>query len=528
MSFRLSAGVVAALALTAQAHIALAQPTVKTAGGMISGKAEHGSNAYLGIPYAKPPVEDLRWRAPAAAAAWSGVRDGSKFAASCYQAPPGRFGPYTAEFTHDGLPVSEDCLYLNVWAPANGAKNLPVLVWIHGGGFGGGSGAIPIYNGARLAAKGAVVVTINYRVGAFGFLAHPDLSAESPRGTSGNYGLLDMVAALRWVRDNAASFGGDPGRVTVAGQSAGAMAINDLMMSPEADGLFSAAIAMSGTAAGRVVTPLASAEVIGQSLAVRVGAASAKDLRKVSAKAILDASGAGPPVAGAPPRIMLVPVVDGKVVTADPNDPTKPVSVKVPFVTGYMRDEGSGVTVGQSTTPVAFEKAVQARFGAFAERVLALYPHGSPQEATASADLLSRDMVTATLSSWAEARVKTAGQPIYLYSFEHPYPGPEAGVFGSFHTAEVPYLFGVLEQPGRAFTDKDRLISDRMQAYWLGFMRSGRPASQGSPAWPAVREGDALVMRLGDRFSPQPAASSSVRLALLREVVAAQGYQAFL
>jgi para-nitrobenzyl esterase len=521
----------AALVAAALSHAPVlaqgARPVVATVQGQVSGVRQAGAEAFLGIPFARPPVGALRWREPMKLEPWRGVRDGSKFGANCYQAPAQRFGPYTPEFMIDASPVSEDCLYLNVWRPAGGGKDLPVLVWIHGGGFGGGSGSIPIYDGARLAAKGAVVVTINYRVGAFGFLAHPALSAESPLGTSGNYGLLDMIAALQWVRDNAARFGGDPVRVTVAGQSAGAMAINGLMLSPFAKGLFARAVAESGTAAGSVVIGRADAEREGQALATKLGASTAADLRRLPAQAVLDASGAGPPVAGAPPRPRLGPVVDGKVLPADPNDPTRPLSVNAPFLTGYNRDEGRGVTLGQASTPAAFEQAVRAGFGPFADRVLALYPHATDAEATASAALLPRDMVTTTLAAWAQARARVSGQRLYVYLFEHPYPGPEAAQFGTFHTAEVPYLFGVLDQQGRPFTDDDRRISDRVQAYWLKFMRSGDPNGQGLPAWPAARDGALEVMRLGDRFAAEPAASTPERLTLLREVVAAQGYAAF-
>lgn len=501
---------------------------VSTQYGRVSGVRQGGSHAYLGLPFAQPPVGDLRWRAPAKPDGWTGVRDGSKFAANCYQAEARRFGPYTPEFMIDAGPVSEDCLYLNVWSPAQGGSNLPVLVWIHGGGFGGGSGSIPIYSGDRLAAKGAVVVTVNYRVGAFGFLAHPELTAESPNRTSGNYGLLDMVAALEWVQGNIARFGGDPTRVTVAGQSAGAMAINALILSPNAKGLFSRAITESGTGGGSTAIPLQEAERGGETLVGLIGTKTLADLRRAPAALILKESGSGPPVPGAPPRPRMVPVFDGKVVVGDPNDPTTQPIVRVPQLSGYNRDEGRGVTLGQKSTPAAFEESVRARFGTLAERVLAVYPHANDTEATQSAYLLPRDAATVTHALFGQARMQSAGRPFYPYLYEHVYPGPESAIFGTFHTSEVPYVFGILDQQGRPFTAEDRRISDEMQAYWLNFMRTGDPNGNGLPTWPASRGEVLEVMGLGDRAGVRPATASPERAAVLREYVKVSGYRAFL
>jgi para-nitrobenzyl esterase len=511
--------------LAALATPVFAQPAaavIATEQGRVSGVPDLASDAYLAIPFARPPVGPLRWRPPEAPAVWNGVRDGSHFSANCYQAPATGFGPFTPEFMADG-PVSEDCLYLNVWKPTGPAKNLPVLVFIHGGGLGGGAGSIPIYNGARLAAKGAVVITINYRLGAFGFLAHPELTAESPRKTSGNYGLLDTIAALKWVRANVSCFGGDPANVTVSGQSAGAMLVNDLLMSPEAKGLFSAAIAESGTGAGIAAPPLAAAEAVGVEFAGKVGAHSLADLRAAPASTILEFSGAGPPKPGEPRRLGFVPTADGKVITANPNNPRAEISVDVPFLTGWNRDEGAGLSgMTKSTSPAQFESAVRGVYGSFAERVLAAYPHANDAEATQSANLLPRELTLASLALWAEARTTTSGQRVYVYQFAHTYPGPDSAEYGAFHTAEVPYIFGVLDQQGRPFNDADRAVSEQMQAYWLGFMTTHKPTAPGRPAGPPIEAGRLRILQLGDTSEVRPAVSTPERLAILKAFIASQ------
>lgn len=522
---KISAPVAAAL-LTVAATAAFAQSApsvVATAQGRVSGVRQLASDAYLGIPFAQPPVGALRWRPPQAPAAWQGVRDGSHFAASCYQAPATRFGPFTPEFMDVGPIISEDCLYLNVWKPPGSARNLPVLVFIHGGGFGGGSGSIPIYNGARLAAKGAVVVTINYRVGAFGFLAHPELTAESPRKTSGNYGLLDAIAALQWVKANAGRFGGDSGNVTVSGQSAGAMLINDLLMTPEAKGLFSAAIAESGTGAGIAAPPLAQAEAAGVEFAAKVGAGSLPQLRAAPASRILEFAGGGPPKPGEVRRPGFAPTTDGVVMTANPNNPRAAISVNVPFLTGWNRDEGAGLAgMTKSTSPAQFESGVRERYGSFAGQLLAAYPHANEAEATQSANLLPRDLTLAALALWAEARTITSGQPVYVYQFAHTYPGPESAEYGAFHTAEVPYIFGVLDQQGRPFTDADRAVSEQVQAYWLGFMTTHRPVAPGRPPGPRIEAGRLDILQLGDTAGPRPAVSTPERMTVLKAYIASQ------
>ncbi|MEL0210570.1 MAG: carboxylesterase family protein, partial [Novosphingobium sp.] len=369
--FRLALMGALALGFSAQS---MAQTVVSTTGGEIRGKASSGAEAFLGIPYAAPPVGELRWREPQAALPWQGVRDATSFGPVCQQGVPAPWGPYTAEFLA-APPMSEDCLTLNVWKPKGPARNLPVMVYIHGGGFGGGAGSLPIYDGARLAARGAVVVTINYRVGVLGFMAHPALTAESPLGSSGNYGLLDQITALKWVRANAARFGGDAGNVTVSGESAGAASVADLMVSPMAKGLFDKAIAFSGASMAVDVPPLSTNEAIGAALAAKLGKDSLAGMRAVPAEALIDATSYVPGVASSgPPPLRFVPNVDGKVVPFDPIRASGPVASPVPLITGYNSAEMIDMAV---RTPAQFEAAVRARYGASADRLLALYPHAT-------------------------------------------------------------------------------------------------------------------------------------------------------
>jgi para-nitrobenzyl esterase len=443
---------------------AFAAARVKTAEGTVAGTAKEGVRVFLGIPYAAPPVGDLRWRAPQPAARWSGVRAATRFAPSCIQGDPVPFGPYTPPFLITPE-RSEDCLYLNVWSPKRYAAPRPVYLFIHGGGFQSGGASVPVYDGAALARKGGVVVTINYRLGLLGFLAHPELTRESQLGSSGNYGLLDTVAALRWVRTNIARFGGDPENVTIAGQSAGAAAVNALLVSPLAKGLFHRAVIESGPVIGLPMPSLQQAEQAGVALATKLKATSVAELRALPSSEI----------AKTMPTAIPWPNVDGKVVLADPERGDTPVVSRVPLIVGYNRDER---TPDAPPTAAAFEKDLRQRFGALAERALALYPHGSDTEAARSAAELARERYIAALLFWAERR-SAQGQPVYGYLFEHVFPGAESARFRAFHTAEVPYIFGAFDLQDVTFTDADRRVSDEMQDRWLAFMRRGNPNSKG-------------------------------------------------
>ncbi len=518
MRMRIAATIVLLWVSAAQA----AAPVVTAPGGTVEGIDQGPTQAFLGIPFAAPPVNELRWRAPQPTARKQGTRKAVEFGASCMQSwPVQSFGPYTTEFV-DTPAVSEDCLYLNIWRPTR-ARNLPVFVWVHGGAFLGGSGAVPIYNGKGLAARGAVVVTINYRVGVFGFLAHPALSAENPRKTSGNYGLLDQVAALQWVRDNIAAFGGDPRRVTVSGQSAGAASVESLLVMPAARGLFQRAIVQSGPGIAIGSPPLATAEKGGLAFTKRFGDLDIARLRalpaaRVQAEMENVLGTAGPD--GGRPNLPFLPVTDGVVLPADPDDPRAAMASQVPLIVGYTSDEA----LAPPPANVAdFERHVRNRFGASAARLLELYPHATNAEAMDSARVLARDTYMAALVLWIEGRAGAGMPAVFAYRFDQAVPVAKPPSFGAFHTAEVPYLFGAMDTSLRPYGEVDRRVSTLIQDYWLNFMRNSDPNAAGLPLWSRTPSGGAGVMLIGPDPVYTTAVSSPQRLNALREYVAAGG-----
>jgi para-nitrobenzyl esterase len=488
------------------------QPVVRTANGVVSGLSRTGVQAFLGIPYAKPPVRDLRWRAPQPVASWDGVRAATRFSASCYQTEPKPFGPYTASMM--ALPErSEDCLYLNVWAPAGNEGKRPVYFFIHGGAFQAGGSSVPTNDGAALVRKGAVVVTINYRLGLLGFFAHPELTRESPLASSGNYAMLDMIEALRWVRTNIDRFGGDPSNVTIAGQSAGAAAVSHLVLSPLAAGLFHRAVIESGPVIGIPMSTLADAEKAGVAAAAKLNANDIAKLRAMPADDL--AKAASMPIA--------LPNLDGKVIVSDPEQLDARVTTKVPVIAGYTRDEVIAATAPK--TMAAFEQEVRKRFRALSDRVLALYPHASDAEAAQSGVQLARDRYISALLLWAEKRT-AQGQPVYAYLFEQTFPGSDSALYGAFHSAEVPYVFGALNLPEVKFTPVDQRISQEMQDRWLAFMRTGNPNRPGaSEAWPRASSDPESIWRIA--AADAGTAITAERLALFREFAAQGGRLGF-
>lgn len=490
---------------------ALRQP-VKIEGGLVSGVPgrDAATTVFKGIPFAAPPVGDLRWRAPRPVVAWQGVRKAAEFGHSCVQNIVAEHKPWTYEFmTHTD--VSEDCLYLNVWTAAKSPREKrPVYVYIHGGANTEGSGAVPVYDGEGLARKGVVVVTVNYRLGVFGFFTHPELTHESDVHASGNYAILDLIAALRWVHANIAAFGGDPSRVTVGGQSAGASNTHTLVASPLAKGLFHRAIAESGSSVGGLglmsARKLADQEPLGVKFAEGKGAKSLADLRKLSAAEI------AAPIQGAPPMRFAV-VVDGYVLPASPGAMfAQGKQNDVPTLTGCNKHEG-GATTTPTTDADAFARQARQRYGEMAEEFLELYPAEAPNEP-------AWDATRTSMYLWAMNRAKSAKTPAYTYFWDHTLPGPDAARYGAFHTSEVPYVMNTLYMSDRPFTAEDRKIADLVSSYWANFIATGNPNGKGLPHWPAVGEQPGMTMEIGDKNAPIPVAGSPAKLAFFEKYFA--------
>lgn len=464
---------------------------VRTTGGLLSGApgALPGVTAFKGIPFAAPPVGALRWKAPQPAAAWSGVRDGSKYGKVCMQQPgKGRVNPATDMPDSPGM--SEDCLFLNLWTAAKSAgEKRPVMVWLYGGAYSEGGGSAPFSEGNQLAQKGVVLVTINYRNGAFGFLSHPELTAESGHGASGNYALMDAIAALKWIKANIARFGGDPNNVTVFGESAGACMSAALVGSPEAKGLIRRAISESGAWMGLGIakmTPLATAEAQTVKAAEAAGAKSLADLRAMSAQDVLTKMrGQGM-------------MVDGWII---PEDLSKTFAEgrqnKVDVLVGSNAEEGSFTAgFGPPMTAATWREGAPKRWGNLAEAGLAAYPAATDEDAKTVASLPFSDTMAWHMRLFAQDQAKV-GSKAWLYHFTHRPPyDPGKPNLGAGHTAEIPYVFDNLAAPrtypGQSSValmsgnPKEEALADQVSGYWVNFARTGNPNGTGLPAWPAV------------------------------------------
>jgi para-nitrobenzyl esterase len=464
---------------------------VRTANGVVEGAREENSvRVFKGIPFAQPPVGDLRWKPPQPAKDWSGVRMADKFGPRAMQLP--LFGDMV--FRSDGM--SEDCLYLNVWTPAkSGDERLPVLVYFYGGGFVAGDGSEPRYDGAGMAGKGVVAVTANYRLGVFGFLAHPELTKESPGHASGDYGLMDQAEALRWVRRNIAAFGGDPEKVTIAGESAGSLSVCALMASPLSKRLFAGAVGESGSLMGTLTpVPLAEAEQAGVKFAAGVGAKSLADLRKAPAEDLLKAkAGAG---------VGRFPVaVDGYFLTEQPADVfAAGKQARVPLLVGWNSEEAGyqGVLGREKPTRDNYAKALKRLYGDRAEEALKVYSASTDAEVEqAAADLASDRFIGYSTWKWADLHGQTGGKPVYRYLFARPRPQtPPAR--GAVHSAEIEYALGNLAtNKVYAWTEDDYKASRVMQGYFANFVKTGDPNGPDLPKWPAADGGDGVrLMRL--------------------------------
>ncbi|MCY3595460.1 MAG: carboxylesterase family protein [Bacteroidetes bacterium] len=466
--------------------------------GFVRGLAESGVHVYKGIPFAAPPIGHLRWQAPQPSPAWEDTLNADTFSAGCVQAVVGSRPPWTEEFMHQGG-VSEDCLYLNVWTQAAySGEPKPVLVYIHGGGFQEGSGSVAVYDGSSLAQKGLIVVTINYRLGILGFLAHPDLSADSPHQASGNYGLLDQVAALQWVKNNIAAFGGDPESVTVAGQSAGAMSVFLLTASPLTKGLFQRVIAQSGPGGlasfglpdlRSVAIPLSDAEEAGQEFVANHNLPSVQEMRLMTTNELSTL-----------PSARFSPVIDGVLLTGDVSTIyDRGLQHQVPMMMGFNADEASAFPGYGQTTLEEYQKSAHELYEDEADLFLSLYPVDSDSTAGIARKGSMRDLAAVALERLAAVHVRSSGEDVYLYYFERAIPWPERPEFGAFHTAEVPYFFDTLDHLDRPLTEVDKLISDVMSDYWVNFATSGSPNGAGNPLWPNYREGEVQFLKFGSK-----------------------------
>jgi para-nitrobenzyl esterase len=463
-----------------------------------AGTASPDVRVFKGIPYAAPPVGNLRWRAPQPAADWEGTRPGDTFGPVCMQG--------------GNQKMSEDCLYLNVWTAAKAAgEKRPVMFWIYGGGYYTGSGSQPMYDGTAWAQKGAVVVTFNYRLGNFGFFSYPELTKESDRRGAANFGVMDAIAALQWVQRNIARFGGDPKKVTILGESAGAGMVANLLTIPSAKGLFERAVGESSAWATTRVAPLdtlADAERDGEKLAEKVGAKSLAELRAQPAEVIQKGGrGVGPVVDG-----WLIPEDPGKVFAAGRQ-------IDVPVLTGSNRDESFG---GNPKSAADFVAQVRKRFGDRADAFLKLYPAGSDDEARESAFYSGRDEMAFVMRNWARLEEKPGKAKAFVYYFTQQPPRlPSArgafapGPHGSAtHVSEILYVFGHLDE-SRPWTDADRQVADEMSSYWVNFARNGDPNGKGLKKWPAYDGKQQSVMVFGN--PPEGAqAPSDARLAFFR------------
>lgn len=468
-------------------------PTAGLAQGVLAGTTDDGVTAFFGVPFAAPPLGELRWAPPRPPASWgSQPRSAKTFGAACTQTlRSSGSGQWTTEFMSPEAPgVSEDCLFLNVWTPVTltgtgrPASTLPVLVWIYGGGFNEGSGAVPVYNGANLAKKGLVVVNLNYRVGSLGFMAHPDLTKEQG-GASGNYGIEDQIAALQWVRDNIKAFGGDPTKVTIAGQSAGAMSVQALLVSPLAKDLFRSAIIQSPAAPGTNgnYTPLATAEQSSVTALASSGITSIAAARALPATQASRGGGRGGLVA------------DGRVI---PAAAARPFASDVPVMTGYTLND---LFVSRApVTAAAWKPEVAERYGDRAGEFLKFYPGDTDDQAARSAQREAVDRgFNLKLVEWLG--IRGASKPVFAYLFTHVEPGPESARYGAFHTSEVPYEFNTLHlSPGRTFTDVDRRLAEQLSSYVANFVKNGDPNGGTLPWWPAMTAENKALMDLGDRI----------------------------
>ena len=461
------------------------RPLVKVAGGTLEGVTEaSGVRSFKGIPFAAPPVGNLRWREPQPAAGWEGIRKADHFAAKAMQLP------VYSDMQFRAAGTSEDCLYLNVWQPAGAGKNLlPVLVYFYGGGFVAGDGSELRYDGESMATKDIVAVTVNYRLGVFGFFAHPELTHESPHHASGNYGLLDQAAAIKWVKENIKAFGGDPNKITIAGESAGSNSVSAQMASPLSRDLIAGAIGESGSVLGGQVTPLARAEHTGEDFAKSCGANSLADLRAMPAQQVLEATKKGNGF-----RFSIT--VDGYFF------PKSPYAIfaagqqaHVPLLVGWNAEESDYHAILGNDAPTLdnYTAGVKKLYGAGADSILAVYKAaGDTDVKKVATDLAADRFIAFNTWKWADMQLNTGGKPVYRYHYERARPGA-----GASHSAEIEYAMGNLStNKVFAWTPDDYKVSATLQGFFANFIKTGNPNGAGLPEWPAANGAGVPVMHI--------------------------------
>lgn len=487
-----------ALALALAAPVLAAEPRAKISNGTLEGTTgASGIQAYRGIPFAAPPIDDLRWQPPQSVENWSGVRNAKQFGPRCVQSP------VFNDMVFRSTGMSEDCLYLNVWTPARSSRErLPVLVYFYGGGFVAGDGSEPRYDGENMAKKGIVAVTVNYRLGVWGFLAHPDLTKESPHHASGNYALLDQNAALKWVNKNIGAFGGDPRRVTIAGESAGSLSVSAQMASPLSKDLIGGAIGESGALIAPTLAPvpLAEGEKTGSEFAKSLGADSIAALRALPTDRIQAA-------ASKLPIGRFASTVDGWFL------PKLPVDIfaagqqaHIPLLVGWNSAESNyrAILAQAEPSPDNYAAAVRKLYGDRADEALKLYPASTPDEVLrAATDLASDRFIAYSTWKWFDLHSRTGGKPVYRYYYARSRPaavsGPPSNApsVGAAHSAEIEYAMGNLaSNKVFAWTPEDYKVSELMQGYFANFIKTGNPNGGGLPDWPAAAGDAGQYMRI--------------------------------
>jgi para-nitrobenzyl esterase len=479
------------LFLTLISFSTFAQSIIQTANGKVEGYLKENLRIFKGIPFAAPPVGEFRWKAPQPVQSWSGIKKCTAFSASPIQNKPQPFSCWTEEFIAKPEPLDEDCLYLNVWTSSKNKEKHPVLVWIYGGGLNSGSANCDIYDGEEMAKKGVVFVSINYRVGVMGFMAHPELSKESGYNSSGNYGFLDQIAALKWVQKNIAAFGGDPNNVTIAGQSAGAFSVNAMIASTLSKGLFHKAIPQSGgLLSNRFSQNLAASEQQGLKFMEKVNCTSIAELRKKSADEIQKAS-------NLPGFGRFGTTMDGYVLPTNIFEHFKNGKHnQVPIMTGWVTGDGSLMGV-PNTSLENYKKEVQVKYGTKTDEFLSIFPATTDEEAK-EAKLKQGLLGFAGMPSHLLAI--STNKPTYLYHFSHVPPDkPNFPNYGAFHTSEVPYALHTLHTWNRDWQQLDKDLENTMAAYWVNFAKTGNPNGTGLPEWKTYDKQAGYIMVLGDK-----------------------------